>query len=151
MFPEKVVFLQVFPGRKNHSVTCKFPARFVPAGGPGKNTLEVVKNEYRKICLFHSIHRRKADARQNYSRICKLWLNGYHNQNKRRPRVYRDRKSIHCRPSGNLQLLEVLKMMCIRFGKVCFMVFNRERERWEYIRFGKWSSMPEDIRKKYDY
>ena len=42
-------------------------------------------------------------------------------------------------------------MMCVRFGKMCFMVFNRERERWEYIRFKKWLNMPENARKKYDY
>lgn len=42
-------------------------------------------------------------------------------------------------------------MMCVRFGKVCFQVFNRARGRWQYIRFEKWLSMPEDIRKQYDY
>lgn len=41
--------------------------------------------------------------------------------------------------------------MCVRFGRICFQVFNREKNRWQYIRYHKWINMPESILEKYDY
>lgn len=42
-------------------------------------------------------------------------------------------------------------MMCVHFGRVCFMVFNRKRERWEYIPEKRWMSLSDEAREQYDY